>query len=231
MPRRMQPDHSHQLTLFVSTYQDVSFGVRVAWKERYLWKTRGSLLDKHITTADAAVFAIDMTTKNLFSTLLKADRSRAEIVTESRAGLVAVGDKGHWALLIVTSIKRQAQRIDHAEDRVVLTWLPYDEDVKGYVIANAAAQRAAKQWPKEMRFASLSYMEQAIETTWKPRGQANEEIAKARKPVAARYLQLKSGHAVTGAHLLRMGKVEDARCQWCDDSDQTVAHLLLRCRK
>jgi hypothetical protein len=61
---------------------------------------RGSSLGKHITTADAAVFAIDMTTKNLISTLSKADRSRAEIVTESRAGLVAVGDKGHWALLI-----------------------------------------------------------------------------------------------------------------------------------
>jgi hypothetical protein len=100
MPRRMQPDHSHQLTLFVSTYQDVSFGAGVAWKERYVWKMRGSSLGKHITTADAAVFAIDMTTKNLISTLSKADRSRAEIVTESRAGLVAVGDKGHWALLI-----------------------------------------------------------------------------------------------------------------------------------
>jgi len=74
-------------------------------------------------------------------------------------------------------------------------------------------------------------MKQAVEITWKPRGQANEDIAKARKSVAARYLQLKSGHAVTGVPLLRMGKVEDARCRWCDDSDRTVAHLLLRCRK
>jgi hypothetical protein len=34
MPRRMQPDHSHQLTLFVSTHQNVSFGVGAAWKEQ-----------------------------------------------------------------------------------------------------------------------------------------------------------------------------------------------------
>jgi hypothetical protein len=153
MPRRMQPDHSHQLTLFVSTYQDVSSGVGVAWKEQYVWKTRGSSLGKHITTADAAVFAIDMTTKNLISTLSKADRSRAEIVTGSRAGLVAIGDKGHWALPIITSIKRQAKRVEHADGRVVLTWLPYDEDVEGYALANTAAQRAAKQQPKGMRSA------------------------------------------------------------------------------
>lgn len=114
---------------------------------------------------------------------------------------------------------------------MVLTWLPYDEDVEGYEIANAAAQRAAKQQPKQMRSASLSYVRQAIETRWKPRTKTDGDIAKAKKSVAARYLQLKSGHAVTGAHLLRIGKVEDARCWWCDESDQTVAHLLLRCRK
>lgn len=74
-------------------------------------------------------------------------------------------------------------------------------------------------------------MKQAVESRWKPRAKSNEDIAKAKKSVAARYLQLKSGHAVTGAHLLRIGKVEDARCWWCDDSGQTVAHLLLRCRK
>jgi hypothetical protein len=56
-------------------------------------------------------------------------------------------------------------------------------------------------------------------------------MAKAKNSVAARYLQLKSGHAITGAHLLRIGKVEDAQCWWCGGSSQTVAHLLLRCRK
>ena len=149
----------------------------------------------------------------------------------SRAGLVAIGDEGHWNPPIITSIKRQAKRVEHADGRVALTWLPYDEDVEGYAKANAAAQRAAKQQPKEMRSASLSYVKQAVETRCKPRAKANGDIAKAKKSVAARYLQLKSGHAVTGAHLLRIGKVEDARCWWCDDSDQTVAHLLLRCRK
>lgn len=114
---------------------------------------------------------------------------------------------------------------------MVLTWLSNDEEVEGYDIANAAAQRAANQQPKEMRSASLSYLKQAIETRWKPRAKINKDIANAKKAVAARYLQLRSGRAVTGAHLQRIGKVEDAQCWWCGGSSQTVAHLLLRCRK
>ena len=110
-----------------------------------MWETRGSSLGKHITTADAAVFAINMTTKTLISTLSRADRSRAEIVTKSRAGLVVIGDKGRWALLIITSIIMQAKRMEHADGRAVLKYLPNDKDVEGYALADAAAQRVAKQ--------------------------------------------------------------------------------------
>jgi hypothetical protein len=59
-----------------------------------MWKTRVSSLGKHIITADAALFAIGMVTKNLVSTLLKIDHSTAETVTESRIGLVAIGGRG-----------------------------------------------------------------------------------------------------------------------------------------
>ena len=44
----------------------------------------------------------------------------------------------------------------------------------------------------------------------KLRAKVNDNIANAKKSDAARYLQLKSGHAITGAHLLRISKVEDA---------------------
>lgn len=152
-------------------------------------------------------------------------------MTESRAGLIAIGGRGQWAVPIVTSIRKQAQRVEYAGGRVVLTWLSKDADVEGYEIANAAAQRAAKQQPKEMRSASLWYVKQAIETRWTPRGKVDGDTAKAKKSVAARYLQLKSGHAIIGAHLLRIGKVEDGRCWWCHRSGQTAAHLLLRCRE
>jgi hypothetical protein len=82
-----------------------------------------------------------------------------------------------------------------------------------------------------MRSVSLSQAKQIVESRWKPKAKVSEKIANAKNSTAARYLQLKSGHAVTGAHLLRIGKVKDAQCWWCGKSSQTAAHLLLRCRK
>jgi hypothetical protein len=215
----------------VSAAKDMSFGVGAAWRERHAWKTKASSLGKHITTADAALVAIGMTRKDLIVILSRADRSFAEIATESRFGLAVINSSEQWALPVITSINRQAQKIEDAGGRVVLTWLPNGKDVEGYKIANVAAQRAARQQPKEMRSASLSYVKQAIEAMRKPIVKTNKYIADAKKSVAARYLQLKSGHAVTGAHLPRIGKVQDAQCWWCGGSSQTVAHLLLPCRE
>jgi hypothetical protein len=77
-----------------------------AWKEQRVRKTKGSSLCKHSTAADAVLFAIGMVTKNLVSTLRKADHSLAEIVTESRVALVVTADGEKWALRTVTSIRR-----------------------------------------------------------------------------------------------------------------------------
>jgi hypothetical protein len=172
-----------------------------------------------------------MAARDLISTLSRTNHSFAEIVTESRSGLTAVESSKHWVLPVVTSIKRQAQSIEDAGGRVVLTWLPNGKDVEGYEIANAAAQKAARQQPKEMRSASLSYVKQAIKEKWEPATKTNKNIADTKKSAAARYLQLKSGHAITGVHLLRIGKVQDATCWWCRADSQTVAHLMLKCRK
>jgi len=79
-----------------------------------VWKTRVSSLGKHIITADAALFAIGMVMENVVSILSKADRSAAEIVTDSRIGLRAIESAGQWTPLIVTSIERQAQRVEKA---------------------------------------------------------------------------------------------------------------------
>jgi hypothetical protein len=131
MPQRMHPDHSLQLTLFVSTMKDINFGVSVAWRERGAWKTKVSSLGKHITTADAALFAIGMATKTLISILSGAHYSHTEIVTESRIGLTAIEGSRQWTLPVIADIKRQAQRVEDVGDRMVLTWLPNDKDVEG----------------------------------------------------------------------------------------------------
>jgi hypothetical protein len=107
----------------------------------------------------------------------------------------------------------------------------FGSKVDGYKISNAAVQRAVKQQPKEMRSASIPYVSQAIKERWKPTTKIDKHIKKTRKSSAARYLQLKSGHAITGAHPLRLGKVQTAQRWWCGGNGQTVSHLLLECRK
>jgi hypothetical protein len=194
-------------------------------------KTKVSSLGKHITTDDAVLLAIGMAARDIISTLPRTNHSVAEIVTESRIALNAVESSEQWFLPAIAGIKRHAQNIESADGRMALTWLRNREDVEGYEIAKVAAQRAAKQQPKEMRSASLSYVKQAVKGRWKSKIKIDKNIADAEKSVAARYLQLKSGHAITGAHLLRIGKVQDAKCWWCGGSRQTVAHLLLHCRK
>jgi hypothetical protein len=131
----------------------------------------------------------------------------------------------------VADARRHAERVREEGGALAITWLPNSTSSNSGKIASLAAQRAAKQPPKAMRSASLSYVKQAVRNKWKLVTKLNRHIKDARKSVAARYLQLKSGHAVTGAHLMRIGKLADARCWWCKRSGQTVAHLFLECRK
>jgi hypothetical protein len=226
MPGRMLPDHPQQMTLFVQTTKDASFGVGAAWKERNGGKTKAASLGKHLTEMDAALFEINMVGKDLLS-----NQQRAEIVTNSRLALTELQSTRNWVLPIITEIKRQAKRVEEEGGRVSLTWLPSSSKCEGYKAANAAAQRAARQQPKVMRSASLSFVKLTVKEKWKTTTKLNKHIQDARKSVAARYLQLKSNHTVTGVYLLRINKVQDARCWWCSGSKQTVAHLMLECRK
>jgi hypothetical protein len=57
--------------------------------------------------------------------------------------------------------------------------------VEGYKIASSAAQRVTKQQPKEMRSASLLYVEQVVKEIWKQTIKNNNHIKGARKSVAA----------------------------------------------
>lgn len=114
---------------------------------------------------------------------------------------------------------------------MALTWLASDNYIENYRVASLAAQRAARQQHKKMRSASLSYVEQTVRERWRTEDKIDKSTKDAKESVAARYLQLKSGHAVTGVHLLRIGKAQDAHCWWCGVIVQSVTHRLLRCRR
>lgn len=229
--KRMLPDHPRRVTIFVSAAKDVSYGVAVAWRQQRGWKTKASSLGKYITIHDAAVFAIGMVVKDITQILRRADRCFAEIVTDSQLAIAAIENDNGWTLPVITDIRRWALRAEDAGVRVALTWLASDNTIEGYKIASAAAQRAARQQPQQMRSASSSYVGQTIKKKWKTKTKPDKYIEDAKKSVAARYFQLKSGHAVTGVHLLRIGKAHDAHCWWCGAIEQSVRHLLLKCRR
>lgn len=212
MPVRMLPGYPQQTTLFVETAKDVSAGIGAAWKERDGWKTQALSLGKYLTDVNAATFAIGMTLRDLPSILSRTNHQSAEIVTKSRLALATIQDPRHWALRTITDAKRHAKRVEEDGSAVALTWLPSSISSAGYKVASTAAQRAARQPPKAMRSASLSFVKQAVREKWKLTTRLKKHVKDARKSVAARYLQLKSGHAITGAHLMRIGKAEDARC-------------------
>lgn len=114
VPGRMLPDHPRQLMIFVSATKDVSYGMEAAWRERHVWKTKASSLDKHVTAADAALFTVDMIMRDLIPTLSRADHCSAEIVTESRLALTAIETAEHWILPVITDIRRQTSKVEDA---------------------------------------------------------------------------------------------------------------------
>jgi len=54
-------------------------------------------------------------------------------------------------------------------------------------------------------------------------------VAKAKKRLASRFYQLKTGHCLTGQYLSWTTRRPDATCWWCQYSIQTREHLLKNC--
>jgi len=59
----------------------------------------------------------------------------------------------------------------------------------------------------------------------------NSAVMEAKKTIAARFYQLKSGHALIVKYLLRIGKRRDMKCWWCGHEYQTRDHLFKWCKR
>jgi hypothetical protein len=62
-----------------------------------------------------------------------------------------------------------------------------------------------------------------------PSLRANKEIFMVQKRLSNRFFQIKIGHAITAKYLKRIKKLDFANCWWCDNRNQTIKHLLLKC--
>ena len=91
----------------------------------------------------------------------------------------------------------------------IIQWVPGHAGIEGYEKADEAAKLAA----------SRPY-----------RGWALDPVAsRARKPLATRFFQLKSGHAAIGAHLHQIYARESPACEKGDAPTETVHHVLFEC--
>jgi hypothetical protein len=70
-------------------------------------------------------------------------------------------------LPITKDIKRKAKQFEEEGGRVVLRWLLSSSNCEGCEIAKAIAHRVARQQPKVMRSASLSFVKHIVREKWK----------------------------------------------------------------
>jgi len=61
--------------------------------------------------------------------------------------------------------------------------------------------------------------------------EGNSAVMGARKTIAVRVYQLKSGHALIAKYLMRIGKRRDMKCWWCGHEYQTRDHLFKWCKR
>jgi hypothetical protein len=59
----------------------------------------------------------------------------------------------------------------------------------------------------------------------------NSVVMKSRKSIAARFYQLRTGHALLGKYLRRIGKRRDMKCWWCGHEYQTRDHRCKWCNR
>ena len=59
----------------------------------------------------------------------------------------------------------------------------------------------------------------------------NKAAMESKKSIAARFYQLRTGHALMGKYLQRIGKRRDMKCWWCGHEYQTRDHLFKWCKR
>lgn len=156
------------------------------------------------------------------------------------------GSKNGAVQALKAQIVKRAKQIQTGGREVTIRWIPSHSKIEGNEQADKAAKEAAAvgkigtaQW-SSLAYINRNIMEAKKSDIWSwhrsyyvPRLKPgiHPVLGQTPKKYAARFFQLKVGHAATGAFLERIGVRETAECWWCGRADQSVGHLYTKCRK
>jgi hypothetical protein len=121
-----------------------------------------------------------------------------DILSASQGALAAVFWATPWKSPLVRDTITKSEQLRNHGCTLKLVQAPDDEETEGMNAVRTIATRAARRQPRQLRSASLSYAQQRVRETKPTVAKINKYLGDLRKSAKARYLQLKSGHAVIG---------------------------------
>jgi hypothetical protein len=162
---------------------------------------------------------------------------------------------------LAKEIIAQATKLVESDIRVILRWAPSHIGIEGNEKADKIAKKAAENCltVPENRYCSLSHITRLVKSrklsetkewlkdrmskgkrlgntntntyTLSEKIKVDPQIYAIRRPIAARFFQLKLWHAITAAYLFRIKKRDSKSCWWCGAANQDIDHLLFLCKK
>ena len=231
-------------------------GAGLAWQEPGgAWKTQKAPLGKGHEVFDAELLGV---VQALRVAEKAGDQRPVTILLDSQAAIARLRHTqpgpGQALAIQAHAIAKRLQAQGH---QLTVQWVPGHAGVEGNERADQAAKQAANKppgrGPREISLAfacrarteaittqkqrwltkELSQRSQQGQRIYRPQKnwQLNPIAAVARKHLASRYFQLKSGHAAIGVYLQQIKAQEDATCRDCGSSRETIHHLLFECQK
>ncbi|ODM18159.1 hypothetical protein SI65_06030 [Aspergillus cristatus] len=231
-------------------------GAGIAWREPGgTWKTRGFPLGKGYEVFDAELLGV---VRALQLAEKVGDQSPVTILLDSQAAIARMRhtQPGPGQALVIQA-HAIAKRLHARGCQTTIQWVPGHAGIEGNERADQAAKQAASKppgrGPREISLAftcrarteaiiaqrqrwhnkELGQRSQQGQRTYRPQRnwRLDPAAAIAPKHLASRYFQLKSGHAAIGTYLHRIQVREDATCEGCGISRETIHHLLFECRE